>query len=105
MPDDPATPTTELEEILAATPLDGHRRLRHGASGATSQLVCGGFMLEGGGADPIPRLAHAACLLHKTDAPLAQIAARSGYGTEYSFSRAFKRAFGVAPGGYRLLDR
>jgi AraC-like DNA-binding protein len=47
------------------------------------------------------RLAHAAALLRTTDAPLAQIAARSGYATAFSFSKAFKRAFGVAPGEYR----
>ena len=47
------------------------------------------------------RLAHAAELLRTTDAPLAQIAARAGYGSEFSFSKAFKRAFGIAPGGYR----
>jgi transcriptional regulator GlxA family with amidase domain len=47
------------------------------------------------------RLAHAAALLRTTDAPLAQIAARAGYGTEFSFGKAFKRAFGVAPGAYR----
>jgi transcriptional regulator GlxA family with amidase domain len=47
------------------------------------------------------RLAHAAALLRTSDAPLAQIAARTGYATPFSFSKAFKRAFGVAPGEYR----
>jgi AraC-like DNA-binding protein len=47
------------------------------------------------------RLAHAAGLLHRTDASLAEIAARTGYATEFSFSKAFKRTFGVAPGAYR----
>jgi AraC family transcriptional regulator, alkane utilization regulator len=47
------------------------------------------------------RLAHAATLLRTTDQPLAQIAARTGYGTAFSFSKAFKRAFGIAPGEYR----
>jgi transcriptional regulator GlxA family with amidase domain len=47
------------------------------------------------------RLAHAAALLRTTDAPLAQIAARAGYGTEFSFGKAFKRTFGIAPGAYR----
>lgn len=45
------------------------------------------------------RLAHAATLLQKTDASLAQIAAEIGYSTEFSFAKPFKRAFGVAPGG------
>jgi AraC-like DNA-binding protein len=228
MRDDPATPATELEEILAATPLTRHRRLHHGGRGAETRLLCGGFSLEGAEAHPIlgalpaavhirgsggrpvpwlaatlgllsaesdsdapgaeevvsrladallaqalrvalaelesgdgagilalrdpqiaaaitlihreperawtvgdvaaavalsrsafsarfrrlvgespkryivrTRLAHAAELLRTTDASLAQIAARAGYGTEFSFSKAFRRAFGVAPGGYR----
>jgi AraC-like DNA-binding protein len=47
------------------------------------------------------RLAHAAMLLRTSDATLAQIAARTGYGTAFSFSKAFKRTFGIAPGEYR----
>lgn len=47
------------------------------------------------------RLAHAATLLHNTDAGLAEIAARAGYGSEFSFGKAFKRHFGVSPGAYR----
>ena len=47
------------------------------------------------------RLNHAAALLDRTDAPVAAIAATVGYATEFSFSKAFKHAFGVAPGGYR----
>jgi AraC-like DNA-binding protein len=47
------------------------------------------------------RLAHAAALLCTTDASLAQIAARACYGSEFSFGKAFKRTFGVAPGAYR----
>ena len=47
------------------------------------------------------RLAPAAGLLHTTDISLAEIARRTGYESEFSFGRAFKRAFGVAPGSYR----
>jgi AraC-like DNA-binding protein len=47
------------------------------------------------------RLAKAATLLHATDLSLATIARRTGYETEFSFSRAFKRTFGIAPGTYR----
>jgi AraC-like DNA-binding protein len=47
------------------------------------------------------RLAHAATLLHQTDASLAEIALRIGYGSEFSFVKAFKRNFGIAPGTYR----
>ncbi len=228
MRDEPATPATELEEILAATPLDQHGRLRYGGGGPRTGLLCGGFAVEGGPAHPIlralppvvvirgdsgrpvawlsatlellsaettddapgaqevvtrladvlltqalrtalnqlqasgragllalgdrqiasaiglihsqpeytwtvgelagkvalsrsafsarfrelvgesplryitrTRLAHAAALLRSTDASLAQIAARAGYGTEFSFGKAFKRTFGIAPGAYR----
>jgi AraC-like DNA-binding protein len=226
--DDPASPATELEEILATTPLDDHRRLHYGGHGPRTALLCGGFALEGADAHPIlrslpralhirgiagrpvpwlaatlallsaetassapgaeevvsrladalltqalrvalaelqasdgagvlalgdpqiaaaielihrepehawtvgdvavevalsrsafaarfrrlvgespkryitrTRLAHAAALLHNTDAPLAEIAARVGYGSEFSFSKAFKRTFGIAPSAYR----
>jgi AraC-like DNA-binding protein len=228
MRDDPATPATELEEILATSPLDEHRRLHHGGRGARTALLCGGFVLQGGVGHPLlralpavlhirgvagrpapwlaatlallsaetdsdapgaeevvsrladalliqalraalaelqssdgpgvlalrdpaiasaielihrdpargrtvgelaahaalsrsafsarfrelvgespkryitrTRLAHAATLLHKSDASLAEIAHVVGYGSEFSFAKAFKRAFGVAPGAYR----
>jgi AraC family transcriptional regulator, alkane utilization regulator len=226
--DDPATPATELEELLASTPPDEHRRLRYGGRGPGTGLLCGGFALEGGAAHPVlralparvlirgvdghpvpwlaatltllsaetasaapgaeevvsrladallaqalrvalaelqssdgagvfalrdplmaaaierihrrpdhpwtvaelaaevalsraafsarfrqvvgeppkryltrTRLAHAATLLHQTDASLAEIALRIGYGSEFSFAKAFKRNFGIAPGTYR----
>jgi AraC-like DNA-binding protein len=47
------------------------------------------------------RLVHAAGLLHTTQAGLGEIARRTGYDNEFSLSRAFKRAYGVAPGRYR----
>jgi AraC family transcriptional regulator, alkane utilization regulator len=226
--DNPATPAIELEELLAATPLDEHRRLHCGGGGSRTGLLCGGFALEGGAAHPVlrilpatvlirgvnghpvpwlaatlallsaetasvapgaeeivgrladallaqalrvalaelqasdgagvlalrdpqlataiglinhspdhawtvgelagevalsrsafsarfrqlvgespkryitrTRLAHAAALLHQTDASLAEIALKIGYGSEFSFAKAFKRAFGIAPGTYR----
>jgi AraC family transcriptional regulator, alkane utilization regulator len=226
--DDPGTPAIELEEILAMTPLDEHRRLHHGGRGRQSGLLCGGFALDGGTSHPMlralpamlvirgsrgrpvpwlaatlamlsaetaseapgaeevvarladalltqtlrlalldlqanddarvrtlgdpqiaraialihgqpertwavgelafevslsrsefatrfrdlvgesvlryltrTRLARAAVLLRTSDASLAQIAARTGYGTPFSFGKAFKRMFGIAPGAYR----
>ena len=39
-----------------------------------------------------------------TDIALAGIARHAGYESEFSFSRAFKRAFGVAPRSYREQD-
>jgi AraC-like DNA-binding protein len=50
------------------------------------------------------RLSRAARELRTGDAPLAQIARHAGYESEFSFSRAFKRSFGVAPRAYREED-
>jgi AraC-like DNA-binding protein len=47
------------------------------------------------------RLTTAARLLQDTDLPLPSIAAKAGYGSPFAFSHAFKRQFGIAPGGYR----
>src|SRR5262245_43937915 len=47
------------------------------------------------------RLARAATRLRTTDASLAEIGRRAGYESVFSFSRAFKRAFGVPPRAYR----
>ena len=47
------------------------------------------------------RMTTAARLLRESDAPLASVAARTGYGSEFAFAKAFKREYGQAPGGYR----
>ncbi|MFZ3471754.1 AraC family transcriptional regulator [Streptomyces sp. 4.24] len=47
------------------------------------------------------RMTTAARLLRTTDAPLAALAAGSGYASEYAFAHAFKRAYGIPPGRYR----
>ncbi|MFD7306600.1 cupin domain-containing protein [Promicromonospora sp. NPDC059942] len=47
------------------------------------------------------RLERAASLLRETDAPLAAIARRVGYSTEFAFSAAFRREYGTSPGGFR----
>jgi AraC-like DNA-binding protein len=51
------------------------------------------------------RMATAARALRDTDAPLAAVATRTGYTSEFAFAKAFKREFGIAPGGYRRNDR
>ncbi|MEU3194057.1 AraC family transcriptional regulator [Streptomyces sp. NPDC006992] len=47
------------------------------------------------------RMMTAARLLRDSRAPLTTVAARTGYGSEYAFAKAFKRAYGQAPGRYR----
>lgn len=51
------------------------------------------------------RMTLAAQLLEASELPLAEVAARVGYSTEYSFAAAFKRELGNAPGGYRRAHR
>jgi AraC-like DNA-binding protein len=50
------------------------------------------------------RMTMAARLLRESDAPLGTVATRVGYTSEFAFAKAFKREFGVAPGGYRRAD-
>ncbi len=51
------------------------------------------------------RLTTAAGLLQSTDAPLAAVARRSGYGSPYAFANAFKREYGISAGKYRHQRR
>ncbi|MFF7247026.1 helix-turn-helix transcriptional regulator [Embleya sp. NPDC008237] len=47
------------------------------------------------------RMNAAATLLRDTDAPLSAVAQHVGYASEFAFSTAFKREFGIAPTTYR----
>ncbi|NUP01966.1 MAG: AraC family transcriptional regulator [Nonomuraea sp.] len=47
------------------------------------------------------RLASAARMLRESDAPVAEVAEKVGYTSEFAFGNAFKREYGVAPGRYR----
>ncbi|MFF1902359.1 AraC family transcriptional regulator [Kitasatospora sp. NPDC058218] len=51
------------------------------------------------------RLTTAATLLRESEAPLTTVAARTGYGSEYAFAKAFKREYGQPPGSYRRTAR
>ncbi|MEU8526487.1 MULTISPECIES: AraC family transcriptional regulator [Streptomyces] len=51
------------------------------------------------------RMTTAARLLRESEDPLTVVAARTGYGSEYAFAKAFKREYGQAPGGYRRQAR
>ncbi len=48
------------------------------------------------------RMTTARRLLRETQLPLAAVAQRTGYGSEFAFAKAFKRESGIAPGSYRL---
>jgi hypothetical protein len=47
------------------------------------------------------QLAYAQRLLHTTQLTVAQIALASAFGTEWTFHRCFKAAFGLTPSVYR----
>ncbi|HEY4453712.1 MAG TPA: AraC family transcriptional regulator [Pseudonocardiaceae bacterium] len=47
------------------------------------------------------RLGRGARLLREVDAPLATIARQIGYSTEFAFSTAFRREYGVSPSQFR----
>ncbi|MFB4300460.1 AraC family transcriptional regulator [Actinomadura sp. NTSP31] len=47
------------------------------------------------------RMTAAGRLLRETGDPLSVVAERTGYASEFAFAKAFKREFGVPPGGYR----
>jgi transcriptional regulator GlxA family with amidase domain len=44
-------------------------------------------------------------LLRETDLPLAAVAERTGYSSEFALAKAFKREYGEAPGSYRRHAR
>ncbi|MBM7789716.1 AraC family transcriptional regulator [Tenggerimyces flavus] len=47
------------------------------------------------------RMMTAARMLRDSDLPLAAVARRVGYSSEFAFANAFKREYGIAPGKYR----
>jgi AraC-like DNA-binding protein len=47
------------------------------------------------------RLTVAGRYLRESDLSLAEVAHRVGYVSEFAFAKAFKRDYGIAPGGYR----
>jgi AraC-like DNA-binding protein len=51
------------------------------------------------------RMTIASRLLRTSDASMGTIAGRVGYGSEYAFSKAFKREIGLAPAHYRRQQR
>ena len=51
------------------------------------------------------RIRHAAELLLTQELKLQEVAARTGYGDPFSFSRAFKRVVGFSPSHFRKNDK
>ena len=49
------------------------------------------------------RMRHAAAALRGNDAPIYTIASMVGYGSEASFSKAFRQAMGLSPSKYRRI--
>jgi len=47
------------------------------------------------------KLNHCLCLLSRTEQTISEIALKNGYVYEQSFSRAFKKKFGISPKNYR----
>jgi AraC-like DNA-binding protein len=50
------------------------------------------------------RMTLAARFLKESDAPLATVAQRCGYSSEFAFAKTFKRELGVSPGVFRKPD-
>jgi AraC-like DNA-binding protein len=50
MSDEPGSPVTGLDLIVAEHPLDHNARLTYGGTGALTRLLCGGFVLD----EPLP---------------------------------------------------
>ena len=50
------------------------------------------------------RISAAQCYLSETSMPIKEVAAKSGFRSAGSFSRTFKKAAGMTPGQYRLIN-
>lgn len=80
---------TAMAALAHRSPYDLHRRFRR-AVGETPKAYTSRV-----------RLARAAADLLRTDRPVAAVAAAHGYSGHEVFTRAFTRAFGIAPRAYR----
>ena len=89
--DQPAHPwtTTELAERIAMSRSGFAARFRH-LTGESPMRYIARY-----------RLARAAELLCRSDATLVDIALQTGYSSDVTLSKAFKRQFGLPPGDYR----
>ncbi|GLY08119.1 AraC family transcriptional regulator [Actinoplanes sp. NBRC 101535] len=93
--DDPAKPWTvrQLSTLAGMSPASFTRRFA-----AVTGETPGAYLTRA-------RLDRGARLLRHTGLPLAEIAGQSGYATEFSFSAAFRREYGLAPGRFRQREK
>ncbi|MFE7841060.1 helix-turn-helix domain-containing protein [Streptomyces sp. NPDC057474] len=94
------------EDLIAADPGAPHtvRSLAECASLSPSRFAH--LFTEQLGHSPMralrhARLRHAARLLEATELPVERVAAASGFGSPFHFSRVFRQRYGVPPGEYR----
>ncbi|GAA2348163.1 hypothetical protein GCM10010246_39280 [Streptomyces cuspidosporus] len=93
-------------EPSTATPPTPGRWRRWGQAAGLSRAAFARRFTALAGRSPLAyltwwRMTLAARLLRESELPLRAVAERSGYTSEFAFAKAFKREYGVAPGGYR----
>jgi transcriptional regulator GlxA family with amidase domain len=104
-----ALPDAAVQRALAALELDLRRRWSVQSLAKAvglSRAVFARRFARALGVTPIAylaelRLARAAQRLSEGDQSLAEVAREVGYESEFAFSRAFKRCYGVPPAAYR----
>ncbi len=102
---------TQIDRALAAMNADPRRRWTVAELARIAGLSRAAFarrFAKACGVGPVQhlierRLQLAADQLLTSDASLAEIADAVGYATEFAFSKAFKRRFGLAPGRFRQM--
>ncbi|KND42646.1 helix-turn-helix domain-containing protein [Streptomyces stelliscabiei] len=94
------------EDLIAADPGAPHTVRSLAESVALSPSRFAHLFTEQLGHSPMralghARLRHAARLLEATELTVERVAAASGFGSPFHFSRVFRRRYGVPPGEYR----
>ncbi|MGV4980578.1 helix-turn-helix domain-containing protein [Streptomyces sp. NRAIS4] len=111
----PAAPDADArvrraEELIAADPGAPHTVRSLAGSVALSPSRFAHLFTLRTGRSPMralreARLRHAARLLEVTDLTVERVAAASGFGSPFHFSRVFRERYGVPPGAYRAGER
>jgi AraC-like DNA-binding protein len=101
--DDPTSPARWLDDIPSHTSPDDGNSLRYGGTGRLTELVCGGFVLEGGDVDP----AAAVRLIYAEPArswTVEGLAAEVDY-SRSAFASRFRQIVGESPFAYLTRAR